>query len=717
MTCSNSHRHASGAYLATSHRLASRILAVALGAAVALPAAAQQVADEEDLSLVYGDRDSVSIATGNSRNLRRAPAVATVITAADIAAMGATDLDQVLETVPGLHVNRSANNYAPLYVVRGIVSQFTPQLLVLQDGVPITTAFVGNKGNLWGGYPVEHIARIEVMRGPGSALYGSDAFSGVINLITRSAADTPGTSVGIRAGSFHSRDGWLQHGGTLGPFQVAAYLRHGRSDGFKSVIEADAQSRNDRLYGTAASLAPGPVNVGYTATDANLELVHANWTARLGYKLRDDLGTGAGIASALDPDARQRSARVTAGLTWADPQWRRDWGVGAAVNLQDYRQRVPVEFTLLPAGATLPSGAFHEGMRGGPDVWERIVRLSAWADYAGWADHALRGGAGHDDLDMYRTRERRNFRYAANGAPLPQPAVTDFGTTDPFIRPQRRRVDYVFLQDEWHAGRDWNVTAGLRHDRYSDFGAATNPRVAVVWDASYDLTVKLLAGRAFRAPSFNESYSITNPVALGNPALRPERNSTVEASFAWQARADAHVTATLFRYAMSDIIRTVPNLVPNTGATYANTGDQDGRGLELEGSSEGPHGLRLVGNYAYQRSIDRATARDAGYAPRHHINARADWQPNRAMLASAQVNRIGQRRRAPGDVRAPLEGYTTVDLTLGTRHAGPGWNVTAALHNVFDADVREPSLAPGLALPHDLPMAPRSLSVQAVYSM
>ncbi|MFP5394245.1 MAG: TonB-dependent receptor plug domain-containing protein, partial [Gammaproteobacteria bacterium] len=153
----------------------------ALCAAPAL-AAAQQASEEDELSLVYGDKTNVTIATGSVQSLRRAPAVASVITAADIAAMGATDLDQVLESVPGMHVNRSANNYAPLYVMRGIATQFGPQLLVMQDGVPITTIFAGNKGNLWGGYPVEHIARIEVIRGPGSALYGSDAFSGVINI-------------------------------------------------------------------------------------------------------------------------------------------------------------------------------------------------------------------------------------------------------------------------------------------------------------------------------------------------------------------------------------------------------------------------------------------------------------------------------------------------------------------------------------------------------
>ena len=74
----------------------------------------EQLSEEDELALVYGDKSSVSIATGSAQPLRRAPAVATVITAEDIAAMGANDLDQVLETVPGMHVSRSAINYEPL---------------------------------------------------------------------------------------------------------------------------------------------------------------------------------------------------------------------------------------------------------------------------------------------------------------------------------------------------------------------------------------------------------------------------------------------------------------------------------------------------------------------------------------------------------------------------------------------------------------------------
>jgi outer membrane receptor for ferrienterochelin and colicin len=179
-------------------------------------AQAQSSSEEEDLSSAFGDKAMVSIATGSQQLLRRAPAVATVITAQDIAAMGATDLDEVMETVPGVHVSRGIQGYIPLYVMRGIYGDYNSHTLMLQNGVPMTTMLVGNRGNTWYGLPLENIARIEIIRGPGSALYGADAYSGVINIITKTAADTPGTEFGMRVGSFNTRSAWAQHGGKLG---------------------------------------------------------------------------------------------------------------------------------------------------------------------------------------------------------------------------------------------------------------------------------------------------------------------------------------------------------------------------------------------------------------------------------------------------------------------------------------------------------------------
>src|SRR5699024_8589406 len=104
--------------------------------------------DEETFLSLYGDEELISIATGNSKPITLAPAVATVITAKDIKAIGATDLDQVLETVPGLHVARNAAGYDPIYTFRGIYSQYNPQVLMLINGIPITNLFFGDRNQI-----------------------------------------------------------------------------------------------------------------------------------------------------------------------------------------------------------------------------------------------------------------------------------------------------------------------------------------------------------------------------------------------------------------------------------------------------------------------------------------------------------------------------------------------------------------------------------------
>ncbi|RTL47588.1 MAG: TonB-dependent receptor [Rhodocyclaceae bacterium] len=676
------------------------LIALAL-AALYLPCAFAQSEEDEELALVYGDKNTVSIATGSKQPLRRAPAVATVITAEDIAAMGATDLDQVLETVPGVHVARNSVAYGPIYTIRGVYSTNNPQTLMLQNGVPTTAMFTGGKGNAWGGLPLENISRIEIIRGPGSALYGADAYSGVINIVTKTAAEINGTQVGLRLGSENTQDAWISHGGDLGPFQVAAYLRVGSTDGIRETIDRDATRP------VSASLAPGSVNTGNQAIDGNLDLSLEKWRWRFNYKLRDDVGTGAGISQALDPVGQARSERILSDLSWADPQFAKDWGLGATASYMQYNDTVPVPFYLRPAG----QAGFPNGMIGAPEKWERQFRLSGYATYTGFADHSLRFGIGHDDLNLYKTRERKNF--TATFTPLP--AVVDAGPGSIFMLPQRRKVSYLYAQDEWQFAPDWALTAGLRRDIYSDFGATNNPRLALVWDAAYTLTAKLLYGRAFRAPSFAEEYSINNPVAAGNPNLRPETNSTMEAVLNWRPNQQWEFNLSTFHYEMKDIIR-----IPVGGTAYANTGNQVGTGMELEAVWNVSRNLNLSGHIAHQHSIDETTQQDAGYAPRNHVYGRADWRYSNDWLLSSQVNWVADRKRPPGDSRTPVPDYTTLDVTARTSLKTIGWELAASIRNLLDEKVVEPSLplsATGVGIPNDLPMARRTFYVQLLYRM
>jgi iron complex outermembrane receptor protein len=362
-------------------------------------------------------------------------------------------------------------------------------------------------------------------------------------------------------------------------------------------------------------------------------------------------------------------------------------------------------------------------MFGGPNTWERQLRLSAVSTYTGFDGHNLRFGLGHDDLNLYRTQEFKNFNFTVttiNGKPTPVPVVRGDGSVvevpvdESFLTPQRRQIDYLYAQDEWRFARDWTLTGGVRRDHYSDWGDTTNPRLAVVWDASVDVTAKLLYGRAFRAPALTEQYSINNPVAQGNPDLKPETINTWEAAFAWQARADTDVNLSLFNYDMKGIIRTTDQ---GTGVSvWNNAGTQHGHGMELEAVWRATNTLRLQGHYAWQRSVDEATDHDPGFAPRHHLFGRVDWSVTNGWQLGGQVNHVAGRKRASGDARPDIKDYTTVDLTLRTSTVGKGWEFSGSLRNLFNADAREPTSAAD-HVPDDLPLPRRSFYIQAVYTM
>lgn len=690
------------------------LTAILLLSSLAAHASPDNNEEDDDLKAIYGDKLTVSIATGSQKSLRLAPAVTSVITAADIRAMGATDLDQVLETVAGMHVEKIGANYFSAYVLRGIINELNSQILVLQNGVPMTVLLTGNRSRLWGGYPLQHISRIEIIRGPGSALYGADAYSGVINIITKNSTEIKGTEFGVIAGSFSTRDAWIQHGGKLGSVDFAAYLRTAKTAGSANIIEADAQTGLDRVFGTHASLAPGPMNNGHEAIDANLDLSYEKWRWRSNFILRDNIGTGTGVSSSLDPVGKLKSQRLTSDVSWSDNHIGQDWGMGFNLSYAQYLQRLPAPLVLYPAGVTFPTGSFPNGMIGSPNTSERQVRASAYAMYSGWREHQVRIGVGHDDLNMYDTYEFKNFLITPAGLPQPAGAVQTYTGALAFLEPHRRKIDYAYIQDEWQFAPDWNLTAGLRHDRYSDVGSTTNPRLALVWDAAYDLTAKLMYGEAFRAPSFAELYSINNPAQRGNPSILPESVKTLEAALIWQARSDLQAKFNIFQFKMKNLIRTVPNAIKGTGSSYANTNSQEGHGMETELNWQASRQLRLSGNYSYQINTDQVTNQDAGYAPHHHVFARADWQFAQDWLFSPQFNWVAGRKRTVGDLRPPVADYKMIDLSLRT-NAG-AWEVSASIRNLMNVDAREPSFAPG-SIPNDIPLAKRSFYLQLMYKM
>ena len=716
------------------------LLVTALALALGHAGASHAAQAEEDLLLSFGEEEFLSIATGQKQLISKAPAVASVITAEDIKALGANTLEAVLETVPGVHVSRSSTYLSPIYSVRGIHTDKNPQVLMLVNGVPITQLHLGDRGGR-GSYPVRDIARVEVIRGPGSAVYGADALAGVINIITKSADQIGGSEAGARVASFDTQEGWLLHGTRWGEVEVAFSLEAQRSDGDDSRrVGSDSQSVFDQATAPlglpAASLAPGALNTDTEGYDARLDLTYGKVQGRV-WNWKQSGGVGPGLALALDPSGQGDIDNYLFDVGYTDAELLPDSVVELRASYMDIN--VQTEQRLFPAGAILPIGPdgnintnpgqfvpmlFTDGYRGNPEFYEEHARFEGILTYNGFAGHSLRVAGGYTTQEE-SAEERKNYgpsvldlanRNCSGLICVVDGTLTDVSNTPyAFLEDQDRDVWYASLQDQWQLANDWNLTIGVRYDDYSDFGSTVNPRAALVWDASTDLTAKLMYGRSFRAPSFSESFALNNPVALGNPNLDPETANTYELAFDYRASFDWRVGFNVFYYEIEDLIDFAPTLQGTQVAQ--NLGRQQGRGFELETEWNAAENLRIVANYSWQNAEDEELNEDAAQAPEQQAYLRAHWKPRPNWALTGEIKWIADRNREPLDPRDRIDDYTLASLNLERQNLFDRLDVGLRVRNLFDDNAREPSpyeaVPAGSLMPDDFPLEERSLHLTA----
>lgn len=666
----------------------------------------------EDLEAIYsanepGGEPTISLAAGYSQPLVRAPAIATIITAQEIEKLGATTLADVLKTVPGLHVS-TARGLNDLFVIRGFFDEFNVYVLLLINGIPVNNVVNGGRPQAWR-MPVHNITRIEIMRGPGSALYGADAAAGVINVITKTAKEINGTEVGAYAGSFGTYGSWLQSNGRWGEIETALSLEVGTTEGYRKTIEADDQTRIDRLLGTHASLAPGPINTQRDDIDARIDLKGERWRFRAGYQGFLNVGTGTGITLALDP-----YGDFNVGLTNADFTYdlRQDdtWDIATQISYLG----TTTEASLVPFPPGAFGGLFKDGIR--EDFHFRVdeVRGGMTALYDGIPAHRLRFGAGISYARLSDIGESRNFRVGPAGLPLPVPfADVDTFGEDAILSEQNRTVWYGLVQDEWWFASKWSLTAGVRLDHYSDFGTTVNPRVALVWNLSPSLTAKALYGRAFRAPSFTELYGNSLIAIAGNPTLEPEIVNMVEFAVAkrWSDRLWTNIS--LFGYDLDNQIRGGTELgTPNNPLTKIEKQNRSGRrgyGMEVEAEYQVTKDLSIRASYAYYTPQDAPPDDLSRLAPEHQIDTALDWQLSNHWSLNTRLQWISDRERESFGEKTKTQGYLWAGATL--RRTDPqGWGFSLTLDNLFDVDGVEPTTP--AAIPDGIPLPGRSVMAQ-----
>jgi iron complex outermembrane receptor protein len=664
----------------------------------------------------------VSIASGSAKSVYRSAAVTTVITAEQIAAMGATELHEVLETVPGMHVSIQAVTNDYIYTMRGIRNDTNAEVLLMMNG---TRFSLPRRGTHMTGMivPVEAIQRIEVIRGPGSALYGADAFSGVINIVTKKAGDLNGTTVGARGGNADTTSAWGQHGSQWQGWDVATSLQYSHNGiDPDRIITADAQTSIDRLVGTHASLAPGPMQTQNERWNGHLNLQRKHWDLGFWAFNEADAGFRAGAAGALDNKGRINGSNYLADARFSSEDAIQDWEL--QLHASYLYSEFDASYTSLPAGSRLPIDTngyitttppfalvqFPDGVRS-HNVYTNIVpSLEFTSIYKGFTDHLLRLITGFR-YEEVSTRSGRNFGPGVidGSQPVVNGNLTDTtGTPLAILEDTHRSIWSVALQDEWQFAQDWHLTTGLRYDEYSDFGSTLNPRAALVWDINERLTGKLLYGQAYRAPSFTEQYQKNNQVFIGNPALSPETIETTELAFDYRPSRNLRTALNLFYYEIKDLIGDELG-ASSSSIMLRNNSGQTGYGNEFEWDWKFHEDWNLRGNYAWQYARVDLTGRRVSNVPEHHVYTALAWNFMPKWQIQTQVNWLGHRLSSPGDSRV-LEDYETVDLTLNAKKLLGYLDLTASARNLFDSHGKEPAIT---SYPNSLPIATQSFYFEA----
>ncbi|WP_339650111.1 TonB-dependent receptor domain-containing protein [Halopseudomonas pelagia] len=577
----------------------------------------------------------VVTATTSARNAIHAPASVSVVEGRDLRRQPMSDLADAVRNTVGLDLEDMGLGRRGISI-RGMSAEHT---LMLVDGQRInaSASAIAHSDFELGWVPSEAIERVEVVRGPMSSLYGSEALGGVVNVITRSATD--------------------QWQGSLSSY--ATFNDHGQK----------GDHRKTGFY------------LGGPLVEAKLGL---NLWGEL--RERDDLRDAHNPAlTALDD---QRAVNGHVGLSWTPLDNQRiDLSMDAGnEDHEGYRGSAGAIYQAENEVERRRYSLSHAADWGWGDTRVRLYRSelerkayrSDGGDASGpnqFTDTVLDGRAGfmagrHHKLTLGAETRRET---------LEDPTVN--------LQGKKSQDHYAaFAQDEMWLGERWELVLGTRFDHHEDFGWETSPRAYLMFHATDELAFRAGAGRGFKAPTLKQlSPEYESRAAMGgrgiirgNPDLQPETNQSFELG-AQLDRGRWTAGATLFHNDVENLIETVRQptcFVPGRVCLeYDNIAEARLQGLELSGGVALLEPLRLDANYTYLDAQNRVTDERLSDRSRHRANATLNWALSSQLASRLQAEYHGSQYRSATESDRPgytlLSWYVDYDLSRNlSLHAG-----------------------------------------------
>jgi outer membrane receptor for ferrienterochelin and colicins len=651
-----------GVSIYTSYSVRSWVAACIVAA---LTHGSAAIADDTDLAALSLEQlmdmnvHSVYGASKYEQRVTQAPSSISIVTAEDIRRFGYTSLADVLSGVRGLYVTND-RNYTYLGV-RGFLrpGDYTTRVLVLIDGHRLNdnvydSGSIGRESMV----DVELIDRVEVIRGPSSSLYGSSAFLGVINVITKLGRGVDGAELAVNTASYDTLQARATYGKTFDSgLDWLVSATHYSSGGMNFYYPEFDQRSSDNPRAANNGLAAGVDDE--EAAKFFTSLRYGGFSASLYLSDRHKKVPTASFETIFnDPNARTDDARGYIELSYKRAlSERTHLSVRASYDRYTYEGDFPTDYALLEEGdyqAVLRDEMVGEWLSSELQLTLQPIDRVTLAVGSEYRANLREYQSSYDDID-------------------PRVYYLELEDTSSLVG--------VFAQAEARLRNDFSVTAGLRYDRYGDtFGGTTNPRLAAIYNPSPNSAIKALYGEAFRAPNpYERDYY---PEQANRRALRPETIKTYELVYERYFNSTYRLSLSGYAYDIDGLITQASTA--DAEPYYDNLDDVRARGAEVEVEGSYRNGTILRGSWAIQRAEDVATGLELTSSPRHLGKLIASTPVlDSKLFANLQLQYYSgsltlARTRSPS--------FWLTNFTLNTHDRWSKIELTAGVYNAFDQD-------------------------------
>lgn len=648
---------------------------------MALPSVQADPVDLTELSLEQLLDVKVVSASKYEQRTSEAPSAVQIITRDEIRRHGWRTLSDALLTLPGLYLN---NDHAYDYQgARGflIPGDYNTRFLLLIDGQRNNDNIYQQALTGWEGWlDMASVERIEYIPGPGSAIYGSNAMFGVINVITRTAKETPYRKVSATV----SQQGLA--GGNMLASQIFGADKDSKGTGVFMQYSNEYKAGRDRRYsdpmGNLIYADGSPVTDAVSNgldTGRNqrlfLRVDHDEWSVKLISHDRTVTPSSSIYQSVFDDP----SLKVTDGGTQVNVSVQHDLSSAsslyARLGYTDWYYRGAYGY--FDSGTVTPPIAGIGYYRNFDDVHGQILDGEFRYQKQAGSHRLLTGLEFSNDL---LASQKNNYSV--------DPAL--LGTSNIDINTPTQRAG-LFAQDEWRLNEAWLMSLGLRMDTATSNNEPTySPRFGVIWHFSEGWTAKLLNGRAYRSPNVYESQYGDGINYLSNPTLQAETIQTTEGVLEWQRSSETRVQLSLFQNRLNSLIQQID--MGGGTLQYQNGGWAQVRGWEfgMEKSTADSFKMRasMGANYA-SNSSGLTQDNSPDWTGRASMSMPVF---NNAAFLAGELQLISSRSYtwSSSNYSVPSQASANVTATFPDVLT-KGMQIQMRLTNVFNSDIQHPA--------------------------